>query len=105
MTENFVRLSYPLALVCLLSFIFELYRYFKIQTDWIALISMSLMVATGLMFSFYFVPEIVHLQAQGPEVTQSPMFGSLHKTSEISFKITAISGLILAYRNLMKLKG
>ncbi|WP_261837194.1 DUF4149 domain-containing protein [Vibrio ishigakensis] len=105
MTENFVRLSYPLALVCLFSFIFELHRYFKVQTDWIALISMSLMVATGLMFSFYFVPEIVYLQAQGPEVTQSPMFSSIHKTSEISFKITAISGLILAYRNLMKLKG
>lgn len=105
MTENFVRLSYPLAMVCLFSFAFELHSYFKRQTDWIALISMALMVATGLMFSFYFVPEIVHLQSQGPEVTQSPLFASIHKTSEISFKITAISGVVLAYRNLIKLSG
>ncbi|OBT16307.1 hypothetical protein A9264_11750 [Vibrio sp. UCD-FRSSP16_10] len=103
MTEVFVRLSYPLVMVCIFACVFELFSYFKKGTDWIAIISMSLMVTTGLLFGFYFVPEIVHMQAQGPVVTQSDVFTSIHKTSEICFKITVFSGVVLSIRNILKL--
>ncbi|MFA0698742.1 DUF4149 domain-containing protein, partial [Vibrio sp. 10N.222.49.C9] len=83
MTEVFVRLSYPLIAVCLVSLAYELWSYWKKDSDWIALVSMSLMVGTGLLFGFYFIPEILHLQSQGAVVTQSPVFASIHKTSEI----------------------
>lgn len=103
MTENFVRLAYPLALISILALIFEGHRYLKVEADWIALVSMILMSVTGLLFSFYFVPEIVHLQSQGAQITQSQLFSAIHKASELCIKITVMSGLILVYRNLIKL--
>ncbi|MEZ8968642.1 DUF4149 domain-containing protein [Vibrio breoganii] len=103
MTEVFVRLSYPLIAVCLVSLAYELWSYWKKDSDWIALVSMSLMVGTGLLFGFYFIPEILHLQSQGAVVTQSPVFASIHKTSEICFKITVLSGLVLVFRNILKM--
>ncbi|MFC0172223.1 DUF4149 domain-containing protein [Vibrio comitans] len=103
MTEVFVRLSYPLIAVCLFSLAYEVLNYWKKDSDWIALISMSLMVGTGLLFGFYFIPEILHLQSQGPIATQSPVFASIHKTSEICFKITVLSGLVLVFRNILKM--
>ncbi|MPW36180.1 DUF4149 domain-containing protein [Vibrio sp. B1Z05] len=103
MTSVFVRLSYPLAIICLISLVYELVQYRKKSADWLALISMILMVVTGLLFVFYFVPEIVHMQERGPLVTQSAMFSSIHKTSEICFKVTVISGIVLAVRNIIKL--
>ncbi|GEA51970.1 membrane protein [Vibrio inusitatus NBRC 102082] len=103
MTEVFVRLSYPLVAVCILSLVYEVFNYWKRDSDWIALISMSLMVGTGLLFGFYFIPEILHLQSQGPTVTQSPVFSSIHKASEVCFKITVFSGLVLVFRNILKM--
>lgn len=103
MTEVFVRLSYPLVVVCVFSMGYELFNYWKKESDWIALISMSLMVGTGLLFGFYFIPEILHLQSQGPTVTQSPVFSAIHKTSELCFKITVLSGLVLVFRNILKM--
>jgi hypothetical protein len=99
MTENFVRLAYPLALVSILALIFEGYRYLKVEADWVALVSMSLMSVTGLLFSFYFVPEIVYLQSQGAQITQSELFVNIHQASELTIKIFVISGLTLVYRN------
>ncbi|CAM4310873.1 MULTISPECIES: DUF4149 domain-containing protein [Vibrio] len=103
MTSVFVRLSYPLVVVCLVSLVYELFQYLKKSADWLALISMILMVVTGLLFVFYFVPAIVHMQERGPLVTQSAAFSSIHKASEICFKITVISGIVLAVRNILKL--
>ncbi len=103
MTEVFVRLSYPLITVCLFSLAYEVFNYWKKDSDWIALVSMSLMVGTGLLFGFYFVPEIVYLQSQGPSVTQSSAFASIHETSEVCFKITVFSGLVLVIRNIFKI--
>lgn len=103
MTEVFVRLSYPLIAVCLFSLAYEVLSYWKKESDWIALVSMSLMVGTGLLFGFYFVPEIVYLQSQGPSVTQSSAFASIHETSEVCFKITVFSGLVLVIRNMFKI--
>ncbi|WP_261817795.1 DUF4149 domain-containing protein [Vibrio gallicus] len=100
MTEVFVRLSYPLALLCVLSLVYEVYQFVTVKTDWWALLSMFVMVTTGLLFCFYFVPQIVELQSQGALVTQSGGFATLHKISEVSFKITVLSGIILIYRRL-----
>ncbi|GAD80862.1 DUF4149 domain-containing protein [Vibrio ezurae] len=103
MTNVFVRLSYPLIVICAIALVYELTQYLTKKSDWIALISMTLMVVTGFLFGFYFVPEIVHMQAQGALVTQSALFASIHKTSEICFKITLVSGIVLVVRNMMKL--
>ncbi|CAM2919604.1 DUF4149 domain-containing protein [Vibrio rarus] len=103
MTEVFRRLCYPLVIMCLLSVMFEFAYTFKRKLDLIALICMVLMVCTGLLFAFYFVPHIIHMQNQGPLVTQTAQFASIHKLSEVCFKITVLSGICLAMRHVFKL--
>ena len=102
MTENFLRLSYVTSLTALLVVIYEGYRFKKGGRDVLSAISAFFIIVPALLFSFYFVPEIVMLQQQGELATQSPFFLNIHKASELNFKIFVFAVLILLVRHLQK---
>lgn len=102
MTEHFVRLSYATSLTALVVVIYEGYRFKKGDRDALISIAALLVLATGLLFSFYFVPEIVMMQQEGEQATQSQFFLNIHKASEINLKIFLFAVLILLIRHLQR---
>ncbi len=102
MTKNFVRLSYLVDL-CLLAVVFyEGFRYKSFERDGIALLSGLLVIMSGLLYSHYYIPQILEFQAQGEKVTQSKLFANTHFASELDFKLFAVALLILLGRNLYR---
>ena len=101
MTENFVRLSYAVALAMLFVLLFEGYRFVRVERDAVSALTATLVVLTAGLFSFYFVPEIVALQQLGAEITREPEFRRLHQYSETNFKLFVLASLVLLVRNLL----
>lgn len=104
MAEVFHRFSYWLYVVSLYVVIYELYMYKLGQRDRYIFISAAVVVFTSLMFSAVYSPKIIAMQDLGREATQSDTFISLHKASEIDFKILAVGLLILFVRRLMLMR-
>jgi hypothetical protein len=102
MTENFIRLSYVVTLSVIVVFLYEAYKYKMGERDFLALAATFLIIATGIMFSYYYIPEIVSMQQISEEATKTQAFINTHKGSEINFKIYAFGLLLLLVRNLNK---
>ena len=102
MTKNFVRLSYLVDLCLLGVVLYEGFRYKSFERDGIALLSGLLVIMSGLLYSHYYIPQILELQAQGEKVTQSKLFANTHFASELDFKLFAVALLILLARNLYR---
>jgi len=102
MTQNFVRLSYLVNVTLLAVFLYEGYKYKKFERDTITQVATFFVFATGLLFSFYYLPDILTMQMGGEEMTKSAAFISTHKGSEINFKIFSLALLVLMVRNMQK---
>jgi len=102
MTENFVRLSYAASLTALVVVIYEGYRLKRGTRDIFSGIAALFIIFTGLLFSFYFIPEILVMQQQGELATQSEFFMNMHKASEVNFKIFLFAILALLMRHLRR---
>jgi len=102
MTENFVRLSYVITLSVIVAFVYESYKYKKGERDLLTFVALFLVIATGLMFSYYYLPEIILMQQVGEEMTKTQLFLDTHKGSEVNFKIYAFALLLLLIRNFQK---
>jgi len=102
MTQNFVRLSYLVNFTLLAVFLYEGYKYKKFERDTITQVASFFVLATGLLFSFYYLPDILTMQLAGEEMTKSAAFASTHKGSEINFKIFSLALLVLMVRNMQK---
>jgi hypothetical protein len=102
MTENFIRLSYVITLSVIMVIIYEGYRYKKGERDTLVLIATFLIVCTGVLFSFYYLPDILLMQQAGEEMTKSEIFANTHKASEINFKIYVFAILVLLVRNFQR---
>ncbi len=102
MTENFVRLSYVITLSVVVVAIYEGYKYKKGERDKLALIAAFLIISTGVLFSYYYLPDILLMQQAGEQMTQSETFANAHKASEINFKIFVFAILLLLIRNLQR---
>jgi hypothetical protein len=61
-----------------------------------------LVAASGLLFSSYYIPQILEMQALGEAVTNSDKFANVHKGSELNFKLFAFSTLGLLILTLKK---
>jgi len=59
-------------------------------------------LATGLLFSQYYIPDIIAMQQAGEAMTQSEAFINTHKGSEINSKIFALALLVLIVQNMRK---
>ncbi|UFH59941.1 DUF4149 domain-containing protein [Sulfurovum mangrovi] len=102
MTENFVRLAYLVNVVVIAVVLYEGYKYKKFERDWITQVATFFVVATGLMFAHYYLPDIVTMQQAGEAATQSQTFVNTHKGSEVNFKVFSLALLVLMIRNMQK---
>ncbi|MDD5405727.1 MAG: DUF4149 domain-containing protein [Sulfurovaceae bacterium] len=102
MTQNFIKLSYMVTLSVIAVVIYEGYKYKMGERDILTSISFFLVVATGLMFSYYYLPDIILMQQAGEEMTKTQLFLDTHKGSEIDFKIYVFALLLLLIRNFKK---
>lgn len=102
MTENFLKLSYVVNIVLIAVVLYEGYKFKKFERDTLTKIATFFVLATGLLFSQYYIPDIIAMQNQGVEMTESIAFINTHKGSEINFKIFAVATLVLIVQNMRK---
>ncbi len=102
MTENFLKLSYLVTITVIVVFLYEGYKYKKFERDTITQIATFFVMATGLLFSQYYVPDIINMQLAGEAMTQSDAFLNTHTGSEINYKIFSLALLVLIVRNMQK---
>ncbi len=102
MTQNFVRLSYLVTFTVIAVALYEGYKYKKFERDTITQIATFFVIATGLMFGYYYLPDIITMQMAGEAMTKTEAFVNTHKGSEINIKIFAVALLVLIVRNMQK---
>jgi hypothetical protein len=102
MTQNFLKLSYLVTFSIIIIFLYEGYKYKKFERDKITQVATFFALATGLLFSQYYIPDIINMQLAGEAMTQSDAFINTHKGSEINFKIFSLAILVLLVRNMQK---
>jgi len=102
MTENFLRLSYLVDVLIFVTVLYEGYKFKKFERDSITQVATFLVLATALLFSHYYIPDIINMQAQGEEMTKTLAFINTHKGSELNSKIFALSLLVLIVQNMRK---
>ena len=102
MTENFLRLSYLVNVVLVSVVLYEGYKFKKFERDTLTQVATFFVLATGLLFSQYYIPDIITMQEQGVEATKSVAFINTHKGSEINFKIFSLALLVIIVQNMRK---
>ena len=102
MTQNFLRLSYLVTFTLIIVALYEGYKYKKFERDTITQVATFFVLATGLLFTQYYIPDILTMQMAGEEMTKSVAFVNTHKGSEINFKIFSLALLVLMVRNMQK---
>lgn len=102
MTENFVRLSKLILVVILAVVLYEGYAFKMGERDRVTILSALAVLASALLFNYYYMPDILAMQQGGEAMTQSQAFINTHKGSEIDFKIFAVALLVLMVRTMQK---
>ena len=102
MTQVFERLAYVVNVLVIVVILYEIIKYKAFESDRWSLMTTFLVAGTGLMFTSYYIPDILEMQALGEAKTKSMEFINTHKGSEINFKIFAFSSLALLILNLKK---
>lgn len=98
MGEIFRRFSYWGYFAAAVIAIYEVSRYKVMQIDKILILSALGSIGTLLLFSAVYTPKILEYQTKGEAVMMSDAFESLHKASEIDFKILLVMLSILFIR-------
>jgi len=102
MTVNFVKLSYLVDITILAVTLYEGYRFKSFERDTIGLLSAVVVVLTGLLYSHYYIPQILEMQKEGEAITESKVFENTHFASELDFKLFALALMILLVRNVYR---
>ena len=102
MTENFLRLSYIVNVVIVAVILYEGYKFKKFERDTLTQVATFFVLATGLLFAHYYIPDIIAMQEQGVQATQTAAFMNTHKGSEINFKIFSLALIVLMVQNMRK---
>jgi hypothetical protein len=102
MTENFLRLSYVVNVLIIVVVLYEGYKFKKFERDTVTKVATFFVLATALLFSQYYIPDIIAMQAQGEAVTKSVAFLNTHKGSELNSKIFALALIVLIVQNMRK---
>ncbi len=93
MTQIFERLAYVVNLLVMMAILYEVIKFKAFETTRWSMLFTFLVVASGLLFTSYYIPQILEMQSLGEAVTKSELFSNLHKGSEINFKLFAFSTL------------
>lgn len=102
MTESFLRLSYVVNVLIVAVVLYEGYKFKKFERDTVIKVATFFVLATGLLFSQYYIPDIIAMQAMGEEMTKSEAFLNTHKGSELNSKIFALALVVLIVQNMRK---
>lgn len=95
MGEIFRRFSYWAYSMAAIIAVYEISRYKVMQIDKISILSALGAIGTLLLFSAVYTPKMLEFQQQGEVVMMNNAFESLHKASEIDFKILLVMLTIL----------
>lgn len=102
MTVNFQKLAYLVNFAVVFVVLYEAIKWKNFESDKWSVIAAFLMIASGLLFTSYYTPDIITMQQAGEAMTQSEAFKNTHLASEIDFKLFAFSTLALLIFNLKK---
>ena len=102
MTQNFIGLSTLVTVTMIAVFLYEGYKYKKFERDKLTTAAALVLLMSGALFNWYYLPDIVTMQMAGEAMTQSEVFQNVHKASEIDFKIFAAAVLLLMVQNMRK---
>jgi len=102
MTKNFIALSYFINMALIATFLFELYRFKLFQRDRVIMISALLVLMSGALFNFYYLPDIIQYTKMGEDALNSTTFEHIHKGSVIDLSIYLVSSFLLAFSELIK---
>jgi len=102
MTQVFKSLTYLVNFMVLFVIIYEVIKWKSFESDKWTTMATFLVVASGLLFTSYYTPDIIQIQMAGEAMTQTPAFENTHKGSELDFKLFAFSTLALLILNLKK---
>ena len=102
MTESFLRLSYVVNVLLVIVVLYEGYKFKKFERDTVTKVATFFVLATGLLFSQYYIPDIIAMQVQGEAMTESAAFLNTHKGSELNSKIFALALIVLIVQNMRK---
>lgn len=102
MTQVFERLAYAINFLVVIVIFYEVIKYKTFESDRWSLLATFLVVSTGLLFTSYYMPQILEMQSIGESITGSKLFENTHFASELDFKIFAFSTLALLILNLKK---
>ena len=102
MTESFLRLSYVVNVLLVAVVLYEGYKFKKFERDTVTKVATFFVLATGLLFSQYYIPDIIAMQEQGEAMTKSVAFLNTHKGTELNSKIFALALMVLIVQNMRK---
>jgi hypothetical protein len=102
MTENFVRLGYLVSFTVLAVALYEGYKYKMFDREAMTTIPAFLIISSGLLYSFYYIPQILEFQKEGESITESKLFENTHFASELDFKLFTFAILALLIRTLYR---
>ena len=102
MTQVFERLAYVVNFLVIITILYEVIKFKSFENTKWSMIFTFLVVASGLLFTSYYIPQILEMQSLGETVTSSDVFNNVHKGSELNFKLFAFSTLGLLILTLKK---
>ena len=100
MTAIFLKGNYFLNALALLIILREAYAYKSFQRDKIVVPAAATAVLMIFLFTLYYTKQIVSMQALGVSVVDDPTFRNVHAASELTFKLLALSLVLLLARRL-----
>lgn len=95
MGEIFRRFTYWGYIMATIIAVYESARFKAMQIDKVSILSALGSIGTLLLFSGVYSPKMLEFQQQGELAMMNNSFESLHKASEIDFKIMLVMLLIL----------
>ncbi len=102
MSENFVRLGYLVTFTVICVVLYEGYKYKMFDRDIYSTIPAFLLISSGLLYSQYYIPQVLEMQTKGESIVGNTTFENLHFASELDFKLFAFSLFILLGRTLYR---
>jgi len=102
MSANFYKLGIFIDISIISIFIYEGYKYKSFERDNITMVATFLAISSGLLFSHYYMPDILLMLQGGEEMTKSISFINTHKGSEIDLKLFVVAVFTILIRNLQK---
>ena len=102
MTQVFERLAYVVNFLVVLAILYEIIKFKAFESNKWSQILTFLVVASGLLFTSYYIPQILEMQSAGEAMTSGHIFENVHKASELNFKLFSFATLGLLILTLRK---